>query len=215
MMWALFSVEYGLFSNNEELEEFGLSQPAIFAERLRDDKTGLFHHAWNIESDSLCPEDNAIWLRGNAWVMVSILEMISSINESDIRYGELCSMFQGLAESSLSYRQTSGYWDTVMSKPGFAYEESSGSALIAYAYAKGSRLGLIDDSYFYIAIDTFSSITSRLKKSSSGYAVEDVSSGTIPSNRYGYKLVPRGSNIPYGAGAYILLASELVNAGYR
>ena len=119
-------------------------------------------------------------------------------------------MFRNLANSALPYRQPSGFWDTVMAEPGYAYEESSGSALIAYAYAKGFRLGLLDESFMGPARDTFSSITARLKKGAAGYAVTGVSSGTIPSNRLGYKLVPTGDNILYGAGAYLMLASEMI-----
>ncbi len=214
MMWALFSVQYGVYSNDSRLEDFGLEQPFIFSDKLFDPETGLFHHAWNIKTGSLIPEENAFWLRGNAWVMVSILEIICTIDENHEKQFELCSMFRELAKSALTFRQPSGYWDTVMAEPGFAYEESSGSALIAYAYAKGHRLGLLDVSYLASAQDTFSSITARLKKSGEGYLVTDVSSGTIPSTKLGYKLVPTSDNIPYGVGAYLMLASEMILSGY-
>jgi len=214
MMWALFSVQYGLYSNDSWLENFGLEQPFIFSEKLKDPETGLFHHAWNIKTGSLIPKENAFWLRGNAWVMVSVLEMICAAGEAHEKYSELCGMFKELAESARTYRQPSGYWDTVMADPGFAYEESSGSALIAYAYAKGHRLGLLDESYLASAQDTFSSITARLKKSDEGYLVTDVSSGTIPSTKLGYKLVPVSDNIPYGVGAYLMLATEMILSGY-
>ena len=210
MMWALPAVQYGIDANDSSLLEFGIAQPFIFADKLLDNKTGLFHHAWNIEAGTLCPKDNAIWLRGNAWVMVSVLEMISVLDKNHPRYQELCSMFRNLANSALPYRQPSGFWDTVMAEPGYAYEESSGSALIAYAYAKGFRLGLLDESFLAPARDTFSLITARLKKGAAGYSVTGVSSGTIPSNRFGYKLVPTGDNILYGAGAYLMLATEMI-----
>jgi len=214
MMWALFSVQYGVYSNDTGLEKFGLDQPFIFSGKLLDPETGLFHHAWNIKTGSLIPKENTFWLRGNAWVMVSVLEMICAVGVNHEKYFELCSMFKELAESAVTFRQPSGYWDTVMAEPGFAYEESSGSALIAYAYAKGHRLGLLDESYLASAQDTFSSITARLKKSSAGYLVTDVSSGTIPSTKLGYKLVPTSDNIPYGVGAYLMLASEMILSGY-
>ncbi len=210
MMWALPAVMYGVDANDSGLLEFGIAQPFIFADRLLDNETGLFHHAWNIEADTLCPKDNAIWLRGNAWVLVSVLEMISILDKNHPRHPELCGLFRSLAESALAFRQPSGFWDTVMDEPGYAYEESSGSALFAYAYAKGYRLGLLEEPYMAAARDTFSSITARLIKGSAGYSVTGVSSGTIPSDRLGYKLVPTGDNILYGAGAYLMLASEMI-----
>jgi unsaturated rhamnogalacturonyl hydrolase len=210
MMWALPAVQYSVDANDSGLLEFGLAQPFIFADKLLDNETGLFHHAWNIDAGTLCPKDNAIWLRGNAWVLVSIIEMISTLDKNHPRYPELCGLFRNLADSTLTYRQPSGFWDTVMAEPGYAYEESSGTALIAYAYAKGYRLGLLDESFMAAALDTFSSITARLEKGAGGYSVTGVSSGTIPSNRLGYKLVPTGDNILYGAGAYLMLATEMI-----
>ena len=96
-----------------------------------------------------------------------------------------------------------------MASPGYAYEESSGSALIAAGYAMGVRLGLLDDSYLDFAFDTFQGITSRMVKRGEGYTMEEISIGTNPSNKLGYKLVPKDRNISYGVGAFLLLADEL------
>ncbi len=209
MMWVLISVQVGLDTGDAELLDFALPQPSIFASRLRDPDTGLFFHAWNVEEDHLLPAFNTPWLRGNGWVLTAVLEMISELGPDHPRYGEYAALFTDLAEATVPYRQPSGYWDTVITMPGYAYEEASGSALIAYAYAKGARLGLLDPSYRELGRDTFRAIVSRMKKQETGYSVEEISVGTNPMGAPGYRAVPRTSERLYGYGAFLFLAMEL------
>lgn len=109
----------------------------------------------------------------------------------------------------LPHRQPSGYWDTVLDEPGYAYEESSCSTLVAAGYAKGVRLGLLPVEYRQYARDTFQAITARMKRRSVGFPMEKISMGTNPANRFGYKMELKDRNISYGVGSFLLLADEL------
>jgi unsaturated rhamnogalacturonyl hydrolase len=208
-MWSLLAVKYGLYTGDTELLEFGLQQPVLFASKLQDPDSGLFYHAWNIPGDCLLPANNTFWLRGNGWVLASVGEMLRLIGPGHASYDQMAAIFVSLAEGSLEWRQPSGYWDTVMTDPGYAYEESSGSALIAFGYARGVNLGLLDDSYMDLAKDTFKAITARMKKRSVGYTMEEISIGTNPSGKWLYSMVPKDRNLSYGVGAFLLLAAEL------
>lgn len=209
VMWALLSVKYALHEGDEELLAFGVEQPFIFADKLVNPVSGLFYHAWNIDKDETYPADNAHWLRGNGWVLVAMAEILSLIGQEHERYGALAGAFVDLAEATLPYRLPSGYWDTVIDEPGYAYEESSGSALIAAGYAKGNSLGLLPDACREYARDTFAAITARMKRRDTGFTMEEISMGTNPSSRLGYKMVLKDRNISYGVGALLLLANEL------
>jgi unsaturated rhamnogalacturonyl hydrolase len=94
-------------------------------------------------------------------------------------------------------------------QPGFAYEESSGSALVSYAFAKGARLGLLPAEYRQYAKETFAGIVARMKKQEDGYSIEEISVGTNPFNALIYSLVPIFPDLLYGNGAFLLLAEEL------
>jgi len=209
MMWALLAVKYGIEYNDNDLAEFGLIQPGIFASKLLDPQSGLFYHAWEIKTDQPYPKNNAFWLRGNGWALVSMVEIIDEIEQDNSHYSELVSLFTDMAHSTLPLRQPSGYWDTVIKEPGYAYEESSGSALIAYAYAKGTRLGFLPQKFRYYARDTFRGIVSRMVRRDPGFTMEEISIGTNPSSRAVYKAIPKDRNLPYGVGAFLLLADEL------
>jgi unsaturated rhamnogalacturonyl hydrolase len=115
----------------------------------------------------------------------------------------------------VQYRQVSGFWDTVMAQPGYAYEESSGSALVAAAWAKGVRLGLLPLEFQTLAVDGFMAIAARLQRRGPGqYSMEEISIGTNPSGRLGYRLVPKLPNINYGVGSLLLLAHELADVDF-
>ena len=209
MMWGVLAVAHGKHAGDPRLLDFGLGQPLIFSRTARDVRNGLFHHAWNVERQRPQPANNAFWLRGNGWVMASVAEMVSRIPSSNRRYPELVSVLQRLAQDTLKWRQASGYWDTVMAEPGYAYEESSGSALVAYGYAVGARLGLLPRTYRDLARDTFGAIVARMRKRGAGYTMEEISRGTNPSGKLGYKMVLKDRNISYGVGAFLLLSHEL------
>jgi len=210
MMWALLAVQYGMVQN-DSLAQFGLDQPLIFANLLRDANTGLFHHAWHVAEARTFPRHNAFWLRGNGWVLVSLVEMLSALDTDHPQYEPLAQLFVDLATSLESYRQPSGYWDTVVAEPGFAYEESSGTALVAYAWAKGNRLGLLPDRFRGQARDSLQAIVSRMRRRPPGFTMEEISRGTNPSFRWGYRLVPKDRNISCGVGALLLLSAELAD----
>ncbi|MCU0661802.1 MAG: glycoside hydrolase family 88 protein [Myxococcota bacterium] len=209
MMWDVLAVKYALYAKDENLLRFGVDQPFVFADNLRNPQTGLFFHAWNLDKDLPYPENNAHWLRGNGWALVSMAEILLLIGEEHERYQELSNLFVDLAEAIFPYRQPSGYWDTVVDDPGYAYEESSGSALVATGYAIGARLGLLPPEYRQLARDTFQAITARMKRRSPGFTMEEISMGTNPESKLGYKLIPKDRNISYGVGAFLLLANEL------
>jgi unsaturated rhamnogalacturonyl hydrolase len=90
-------------------------------------------------------------------------------------YTQYSEIFVSLAHSIFPYRQSSGYWDTVIMDPGFGYEESSGSALVAYCFAKGARLGLLPPEYRAYAKETFSAIVARMHNRKDGYSMAEIS----------------------------------------
>jgi len=209
MMWVLIAVQVGMETGDQELLDRALAQPTIFAEKLHDPASGLFFHAWNVEEDQRLTLNNTPWLRGNGWALVAILEVMSAVGPGHSKYFEYASIFVGLAQSILPHRQPSGYWDTVILQPGYAYEESSGSALVSYAFAKGARLGLLPAEYRQYAKETFAGIVARMKKHGDGYSMEEISTATNPFNALVYKLVPKAPDRLYGNGALLLLAEEL------
>lgn len=207
MMYATFAVQWGASQNDTVLRDFGAAQPGIFAAKLQDPQTGLFAHAWD---ESARQPLGAVWLRGNGWVGTSIVEMLSELPQGHPSRPELERVLRDLAAGLAAEQEASGLWDSLVDSPGASYEESSGSALAAYALAKGARLGVLGPDARARARHAFAALTARLARRHDGdLSVTGTSGATDPTPAWIYALVPQEDDVDYGAGAYLLLASEL------
>ncbi|MBI2519008.1 MAG: glycoside hydrolase family 88 protein [Bdellovibrio sp.] len=209
MMWVLPAVKYALLKQDTNLLEFAVRQPLIFASRMQDKKSGFFFHAWNLEKSRSYPKNNTFWLRGNGWVLASFIEILELLGPGHSLYAGIKDSFLRLAYAMKSHQLPTGLWDTVVARPGYAYEELSGSALVAYAFTKAWRLGILDKDYLTRATRTFNSLSGRLKQKKNGYSMPGISWLTMPYPPIIYKMLPKVSDINYGVGAFLLLAAEL------
>lgn len=220
MMYGLVSVKAGIAQQDEDLLNFGLRQQVIFAERMIDPATKLYYHAWYADMDHPYPITGTQWLRGNGWVGASLLLMLQELAGNPDLSPEtlrLKSQLEGLARqlaaASRPYMGKTRMFDTWMTAPGAGYQETSGTALMAYLYVKGANMGLLDDSYRQLGLDIYRHLTARLLPVGDAHiAMPGISIGTNPSPPIGYIVIPRKADMPYGQGAYLLLAGA-VNGG--
>lgn len=211
VMYSVFATQWGSSTNDAALRDFGAAQPGIFAAKLQDPVTGLCTHAWDV------PHRRALgakWARGNGWVGVATVEILDELPASHPKRVELESVLTDLAKGLVAKQQANGLWDTLVDTPGAGYSESSGSALAAYALAKGARLGVLPQSMRANARRTFEALTARLKRTPDGLAVTGTSTATNPYPEVLYAWIPVKDDVDYGIGAYLLLASELANESW-
>jgi unsaturated rhamnogalacturonyl hydrolase len=209
VMLALTATQMGKITQNPALVDFGLAQPEIFARVLQDHRTGLFRHAWKTDSHRPIPTSATFWLRGNGWVLASIVDLLDELPEGDPRFPRLVRILERTAEGLLPYQLPSGLWRTLANLPRISYEETSGSALVAYALAKGVRKGYLNPSYLEPAHRAFQAVTAKLRPKKTGLSMTGISGPTNPGPRFLYQWVPLVSDAPYGVGAYLMAATEL------
>lgn len=205
MMYAATAVALGRALDDDALVDFGSAQPRIFAEVLQDGETHLFRHAYLESRRRPRPRTPTFWLRGNGWVVAALADMLE--HEHPSREDNLV-IFERLTTALIARQCSDGLWPTVLGDPA-TYREASGSALVAYGLAKGSRLGLLGAEACTAAWQTFNGLTRSLRRRHDGLSLPGVSGPTIPSPRLAYALVPRFADIDYGVGAFCLLAAEL------
>ncbi len=208
VMWGVFALHYG-YKADPELFDFALAQGPIYKRLLWNERDQLFYHAWNLETKAPYPLNSVYWLRGNAWVMVYLIEALSLLEPSDRRYLSLLTMYRQLSQKLASVQREDGLWGTLVLEPKTSYPESSGSALIAYSLAKGVRLGLLEPDYADLAEGTWQGLQGQLQGDASHLTLGQISAGTNPGGREDYLRVPVRENLNYGLGAFFLLASEL------
>ncbi len=122
---------------------------------MRDPETGLYYHGYDESREMYWanPETGCspnFWLRALGWFICALVDTASVISETlYYEYRTLVSMLQELATALLKYQDEDGMFWQVVNYPNEEgnYRETSGTALIAYAFLKGARLGYLDERF--------------------------------------------------------------------
>lgn len=215
MMYGLTGLELASSSapDQTEFKKFISRQPLIFAERLQD-PNGLFKHAYYLQSQKRFPAES-YWARGNGWAAASLAEFSSVESEHQNSYKEILKkLMEGLSQTLNGPIMISK--TLIHSEAADNYFETSGSALIAYAFAKAASLG--------IASEIFKEKARAMAVDSGGFIIKDKKGNLIvsgisrptdsfQSDWYYTSFIRPGKNISYGVGAYLLMLSELHKQG--
>lgn len=125
----------------------------------------LCYHAWcalpsSVDwADPTTGRSKEFWGRGMGWFFAALIDVISMFPKEHEAYFRLISYARMVAEG-LSERQDaeSGCWyqllqytDTTINDCGQNYLESSATAMFAYSYLKGMRLGILSRDYYATA----------------------------------------------------------------
>ncbi|MCR4950073.1 MAG: glycoside hydrolase family 88 protein [Solobacterium sp.] len=161
--YALYNVNFGSGDCTDTV-----SQILTVQKRMRDSEKGLYFHGYDASKTAFWadPETGCsrnFWLRSLGWFAVAMADLMEILPDGDQKE-KLVPVFRGLMESMRTYAdaETGMYWQ-VPDRPGEEgnYLETSGSAMMAYAMLKGSRLSILDESYAVLGEKTFNGIMNR------------------------------------------------------
>ena len=135
--------------------------------RMFDPETGLYRHGYDASGTAFWAGDNGCsrnpWLRSLGWFAAALVDVAAEMADSDARQ-ELGNLARELAGNLLPWidRESGMLWQvpTRIGEEG-NYPETSGSAMVAYFFLKGARLGLLDKSFAQEGTGIFHSICSR------------------------------------------------------
>ena len=138
---------------------------------MQDKKSGLYYHGLDCSKSIFWADKESglsknFWLRSIGWYTVALVDIIEIIDDEDAK-GRLVKIFKNLMESVLAFRdKESGLYWQVVDQPGREgnYLETSGSSMIAYAFIKGARLGVLSPEYGTLGKETFDGICQRYLK---------------------------------------------------
>lgn len=144
-----FQIEYGQRTGSEGLVTDALDQLAAALDILRDPDTGLYCHGydharkqeWADTDTGLSP---AFWSRAIGWMAMALVDTVSLVGTDAGRQYGLTSAASELAVALEKYIRPDGRWNQVTDQPGLAgnYPETSATAMLAYFYLVGERLGM-------------------------------------------------------------------------
>ncbi|MBR1441190.1 MAG: glycoside hydrolase family 88 protein [Lachnospiraceae bacterium] len=136
---------------------------------MKDAKTGLYYHGYDESREMYWadPETGCspnFWLRATGWFAASLVDTAESMHESMYyEYRYLQSMLLNLGDAMLPWQAENGMFYQVIDHPEAEgnYLETSGSALIAYAFLKGARLGFLPKRFAAVGEKIFYGITEK------------------------------------------------------
>lgn len=124
-------------------------------ERMYDEKSGLYRHGYDASRTAFWAGENGCsknpWLRSLGWFSAALVDVIGYLAQGhDAFREEMTKIARELAGNLLPYvDQKTHMLYQVPDQPEREgnYPETSGSAMVAYFYLKGARLGILDVSY--------------------------------------------------------------------
>lgn len=203
-----------------------IHQILAHALRLEDPATGLWYHGW---AESICPADDEMcvygwntnplhrsgefWGRGNGWVAMALADLLEAMPADhrerpviERKFRKMMATLSGLQD------RKSRLWYQLPAVPKAEgnYLESSGSAMFAFAMAKGARLGILPQEYVQKAERAYTGLCGCISKDASGVAVlGSVCEGTCIGDREYYLSRKTSDKETYAVGAFLMLANQL------
>lgn len=135
--------------------------------RMFDPETGLYRHGYDASGAAFWAGENGCsqnpWLRSLGWFAAALVDVAAEMEDTSARQ-ELGSFARELAGNLLPWidRESGMLWQVPTRIGGEGnYPETSGSAMIAYFFLKGARLGMLDKVFAQEGAGIFHSICSR------------------------------------------------------
>ncbi len=226
-MLNMFLMEMYRGSGDEKYLAHMYTQIKAHSQSLSNPETGLWVHAWDDDDqdfddgcsvvgwpDKKTRKSSEYWGRANGWVTMTLVDVLSNISPKSNYYEPLKKEFLAIMRTlpSLQNKQ-SGHWYQLLLYPQDAknWEESSCTAMFAYAMAKGIELGILNSKDYLPSIHL---AYQGLKKHSlvqpkGPYLCPSrVSGGTCVGMKDYYFGRPIVEGQGFGIGSYIMFALE-------
>lgn len=213
-----FLAQYGAEYGKPELIDLDVKQARLMEQVTRDDKTGLWYHAWSENrlvtwADPETGRSPEFWGRSIGWVPVALLDELDFIpEENKAARSELGRIIVDLLQALLPYQDAeSGMWYQVVDKGDHPdnWLETSCSCLYVAALMKAVRLGLMDASVLEAAWRGYAAVISHLTYDENGVRIGGVCVGTGVGDYQHYIHRPTSTNDLHGVGAYLIMCVEV------
>lgn len=144
-----FQIEYGQTTGRPDLIADALQQLST-ALALTSVSGGLFAHGYDDSreqrwSDPVTGKSPAVWARAVGWLAMALVDAVALL-PYDAATASLRLRTRLLLEQVVARQTANGLWMQVLDAPDLAgnYEESSASAMFAYALLRAGRTGVVE-----------------------------------------------------------------------
>lgn len=190
-----------------------------------DKKTGLLYHAWDESKEMPWANKETgnspnFWSRSIGWYVMALVDVLDYFPKEHPKRKELIGYLNNVSNALVKFQDKSGMWYQVTDMGGREgnYLESSGTAMFAYAFAKGANKGYLPKKFKKIANKAFDGLTTQSMTIDSNGEIELTNACAVAGlggkpyrdGSYEYYINERKkNNDPKATGPFILAALEL------
>ena len=208
--------EYAEHFGRPEYLEIAIEQALLMQKYTRDEKTGLWYHAWDSSKEENWADketglSSEFWGRSIGWVPVAVLDELDFVPADHPRRMELENLVKYLLEAVCRFQSEEGRWYQVVNKGGCEgnWLENSCSCLFVASICKAVRKGILDRSYLECAQKGYESVIRSLEFDGEDILIGNVCVGTgVGDYRY-YCERPISVNDLHGVGAFLIMCAQV------
>jgi len=204
-MGCPYLVRYASYTGEEKYLTDAAQQILTMASRLQD-TDGVWFHAYCEPQKEHSPFK---WGRANGWIMVASAEILSALPDNHPLRAKLLDVYRRHVAGVKALQPASGVWKQVLDHAEL-WEETSCTAMFAYAIARGANRGWLPASDLAVARRAFAGLTDYITP-------EGVVKGTCRGTNIGFKLEyyadrERPDDDLHGRGVVLLAGAEILSA---
>ena len=185
-------------------------------DKAAESAIGFFRRMWIPEKkifrhgylEGMKAEPSMAWGRANGWAILTMSQLLDYLPEGHPRRAEILKRYQEHAEGLASLQGIDGFWHQLLDRPE-TYDETSATAIFAYALAHGVNEGWLDaEVYGPVAQLAWEAVASKINEKGE---VEDVCVGTgmgFEPAYYAYR--PVSVKAAHGYGPAIWAGTEMI-----
>ena len=198
--WALVSN----VTEEPKYRDYAIEETKATIDYLMDPETHLFFRDSRYFDKKTINGKKVFWSRGNGWVFAGLARLIEALPVDHPERDYFVETFQKMAAELIDRQRADGYWPTSLDDDAlFPNPETSGTGFFGFGLVWGVNNGLLPEPEYRAATDlAWTAMTAAVEDNGKLGWVQQV--GKDPKST-----TPTSSQL-YGAGAFLLMASEMI-----
>lgn len=226
-MISMFLLEMYRLTGDEKYIASFAEQVKAHSGKLADHKTGLWYHGWDADNenyddkcsmlnwaDNIGRRSGQFWGRGNGWITMALADALNTIPKKSKYRKPLELEFKHILKSlpALQNKET-GHWYQLPIFPDDPsnFQESSCTAMFAYAITLGLEMNILDKKIYRPVVDrSYQGLQQySLGKTAGPYLIpQQICGGTCIGDKNYYLHRKRTEGTAFGLGSFILFGLE-------
>jgi rhamnogalacturonyl hydrolase YesR len=202
-MGGVFLVRWGIYKHDQKFIDDAARQ-IINQAALEQDADGLWFHGYYVGENKHAPYK---WGRGNGWVMVTLVETLSAMNEKDPLQPQLVAILKKQIDGLKKVQGTNGMWRQILDRSDL-WDETSCTAMFAYGIARAVNRGWIDADNMAVARKAYWGIAHHV--TADGSVLGTCQGTSMSTNFVFYVERQRPDDDMHGRGPVMLAGTEIL-----